>query len=530
MPFDGNKVAMTTTRDNENCDIFLALPELDFTDYTNIQLEYHLFKHSWTGWPPVIDRFEVVVSVDEGEWTTIAITEAILDMGNSWVTVHLNLNDYRNTNGVKIAFKAISNSAENIHLDYVTLTVEEDLQAPQIEKITGNKVAINDIAKMNLFFSDANMSIDSFDAIYSFDNFSTSESIEILKVDTLNEYYNFFYKDGMKRSLYEVTIPAQNELTNGILRITSKDDLENDQIIDIPLEWYEPLINYSDSFEDENYQSYSEDLLSWDTFDLDQYPDYAPTGMEYHNCGSPKSFILFNRDSITDFDLYQPYDGDNFLASFKSGVTKDVLVSPAIKNIGETQISFYAKQTSPQVFFQVHEKIVVKISENSIFKDDYIQVGDTIVVANLDWQNFSMDLTDATAGMDHFYISLSSVTFHQMAQALLIDKIEITNTAVDINEELEISNYKLEQNYPNPFNPTTKINYTSTPLSDHQTAGIVVYNATGQLVWSSQLTAQSSKLTGSITFDGSKFNSGVYYYSLIIDGRKMDTKSMILIK
>jgi len=104
------------------------------------------------------------------------------------------------------------------------------------------------------------------------------------------------------------------------------------------------------------------------------------------------------------------------------------------------------------------------------------------------------------------------------------------SSSINNNYESEITNYELKQNYPNPFNPTTSINYTSAPLSVNQSAEIVVYNSAGQKVWSSQLTAPSSQLTGSILFDGSKLNSGIYYYSLIVDGKNLSTKSMILIK
>ena len=33
-----------------------------------------------------------------------------------------------------------------------------------------------------------------------------------------------------------------------------------------------------------------------------------------------------------------------------------------------------------------------------------------------------------------------------------------------------------------------------------------------------------------VEFNGSLFNSGIYYYSLVIDGQKMNTKFMILVK
>ncbi len=109
----------------------------------------------------------------------------------------------------------------------------------------------------------------------------------------------------------------------------------------------------------------------------------------------------------------------------------------------------------------------------------------------------------------------------------------------DINDnyELSITNYELKQNYPNPFNPITKINYelggilVTNGITNYELAEIVVFNAMGQEVWSQNLsTDYALRVTGSVLFDGSMFNSGVYYYSLVVDDKKLNTKAMILIK
>jgi len=117
----------------------------------------------------------------------------------------------------------------------------------------------------------------------------------------------------------------------------------------------------------------------------------------------------------------------------------------------------------------------------------------------------------------------------------VIDGVEYGEQFVGIennNYELAITNYELKQNYPNPFNPTTKIRY-QLAVNSNQLAEIVVHNSVGQQVWSKNLSTVTHNplpVTVSITFNGSKFNSGIYYYSLVIDGKKMDTKSMVLIK
>ena len=107
--------------------------------------------------------------------------------------------------------------------------------------------------------------------------------------------------------------------------------------------------------------------------------------------------------------------------------------------------------------------------------------------------------------------------------------IEPGYTEINDNYELRISNYELKQNYPNPFNPVTKIRYALSVIGD-QLAEIVVYNTMGQKVWSSPVMRYGSRVTDFVLFDGSKLNSGIYYYSLVVDGKKMDMKSMVLIK
>jgi hypothetical protein len=85
--------------------------------------------------------------------------------------------------------------------------------------------------------------------------------------------------------------------------------------------------------------------------------------------------------------------------------------------------------------------------------------------------------------------------------------------------------FALFQNYPNPFNPVTSIKFALAKTADVK---LSVYNIAGQLV--SQL-ASGTRNAGihTIDFDGSRFNSGVYYYMLEVDGKNI-TKKMVLTK
>jgi hypothetical protein len=85
--------------------------------------------------------------------------------------------------------------------------------------------------------------------------------------------------------------------------------------------------------------------------------------------------------------------------------------------------------------------------------------------------------------------------------------------------------FELYQNYPNPFNPVTQIKFALTKTADVK---LSVYNISGQKV--AEL-ANGSKQAGTHTvdFDGSKLNSGIYYYTLEVEGKAI-TKKMVLTK
>jgi 1,4-alpha-glucan branching enzyme len=95
----------------------------------------------------------------------------------------------------------------------------------------------------------------------------------------------------------------------------------------------------------------------------------------------------------------------------------------------------------------------------------------------------------------------------------------------DKNPGTLVYSYDLKQNYPNPFNPSTIIKY-QTPK-----AGLVkikVYDILGREI---AVLVNNEKPAGeySVTFDGGRFSSGVYFYT-IQAGDYSTTKKMILLK
>jgi len=94
--------------------------------------------------------------------------------------------------------------------------------------------------------------------------------------------------------------------------------------------------------------------------------------------------------------------------------------------------------------------------------------------------------------------------------------------------------YKLFQNYPNPFNPRTNIKYNVKSRQDGTSSEtskvkITVFDIQGKQV-DELVNQKQSAGTYEVDYSGNNMASGIYFYSLIIDGLVIDTKKMILIK
>ena len=90
----------------------------------------------------------------------------------------------------------------------------------------------------------------------------------------------------------------------------------------------------------------------------------------------------------------------------------------------------------------------------------------------------------------------------------------------EITDEIGVD-FKLGQNFPNPFNSNTKIEYTIP--AGTKTAQINFFNSTGQLLKTTSIKSQGQ---GVLDLKNSNLPSGVYSYSLMIDGKSVATKQM----
>jgi hypothetical protein len=96
-----------------------------------------------------------------------------------------------------------------------------------------------------------------------------------------------------------------------------------------------------------------------------------------------------------------------------------------------------------------------------------------------------------------------------------------SGTADDMRE----NKAQLDQNIPNPFSQETKIGCFIPEMSG--TSVLYVYNMNGTQL---QQYSINSKGKQTVTISGNSFEPGMYLYALVVDGKEVDTKRMILTK
>jgi hypothetical protein len=128
--------------------------------------------------------------------------------------------------------------------------------------------------------------------------------------------------------------------------------------------------------------------------------------------------------------------------------------------------------------------------------------------------------------------TIQSLSLAGLAEIETIARISVYQTTGIRNKNSIVSSYKLEQNYPNPFNPTTKIKFDLPHLYKGGLGGVLVslkiYDITGREI-KTLVNEYLNPGTYEVTFDGSNFASGVYFYELKTNNFVI-TKKMVLIK
>jgi hypothetical protein len=137
-----------------------------------------------------------------------------------------------------------------------------------------------------------------------------------------------------------------------------------------------------------------------------------------------------------------------------------------------------------------------------------------------------------TMGWNEYEAHWAAVKYDQQGNIEYTINNDPIDDAIADNDASNVSNTKNElniisiKNYPNPFNPTTNLEYG---ISELGYVSLKVYDMMGREV----VTLVNEKKNAgihSVKFDGSQLSSGIYYYTLAVNGIRMETKSMVLMK
>lgn len=138
--------------------------------------------------------------------------------------------------------------------------------------------------------------------------------------------------------------------------------------------------------------------------------------------------------------------------------------------------------------------------------------------------SFSLENTSSSTLYNLFLTPLAGYT---VGSGSSIHRNDALPTGTGNNLAEVPTQFELSQNYPNPFNPVTTIRFA---LPKAAIVTMKVYDMLGREVIRAINNVGYNAGWNSFTFDGSKLASGVYFYSIVIDNKVMDTKRMVLVK
>ena len=99
------------------------------------------------------------------------------------------------------------------------------------------------------------------------------------------------------------------------------------------------------------------------------------------------------------------------------------------------------------------------------------------------------------------------------------------NSSALISKNVTVTDASLGQNIPNPFNRSTSISYTLPPKFSQ--AKIIINDNSGNTIKQVNISGSGK---GVVNIDASILSSGTYNYSLIVDGKLISSKQMVLAK
>jgi photosystem II stability/assembly factor-like uncharacterized protein len=228
--------------------------------------------------------------------------------------------------------------------------------------------------------------------------------------------------------------------------------------------------------------------------------------VQLYDFGTVNIFDMFFTSSNTGWVINGVTDGYAY-KTINGGLNWTILTDPIFTN------------SNPSKIYMI----------NSIY--GYISTGSKKILKTFNGINWGQQSTAPSGG----YGVLNFIdSLHGWSEHFYIGNIDIVATidgggpvtrVQNISSEIP-KNFKLFQNYPNPFNAKSNIKYQVLKISDIQ---IKVFDIQGREI-SMLVNQRQTPGTYEYSFDAGNLSSGIYFYTLFADGKRIDTKKAILIK
>ena len=220
----------------------------------------------------------------------------------------------------------------------------------------------------------------------------------------------------------------------------------------------------------------------------------------------------------------------NIEGKYSKGLT-DILKLNAIayhyKNVGDRKFDESVIST-PAVGFAAQDVQKVFPEAVGTDADGYLNLNiHPILIASINaFKDVQKQLDEKTSEIDN----LKKLAQQQQEQITLLmqkfNSLGNQSKMVNQNESIQVMDMpKLEQNAPNPVNNNTVIKYRL-PQSV-KVAQMVITDSRGSIIKTIVLNAKNS---GQVTLSAGTLATGSYFYSLLVDGVKFDTKEMQIVK
>ena len=251
----------------------------------------------------------------------------------------------------------------------------------------------------------------------------------------------------------------------------------------------------------------------------------------YYSCDGTIVVTMASHHSETDCATGSKYtrleSGGTNSGSF-SLEADEIVVENLSSNANKLYVNAFIRSNMKYISISVDEYDSDRIKLTHSESDQYSSI-------NSAWNNFmyhtspwGVTLNDNTR---FIRISFNAQTADAIVDIHYMD-IDAVSAYIDTEGEdpqtditTSVSDRGIIDNYPNPFDDQTIISIAQDELNEVGKRQIVICNSEGMVVFEEDIGK-----TDRIVINASGYNSGVYYYSLVVNGKIIQTKKMIILK